>query len=593
MPAPVLGWGMATLRPFAPGSILMVDFRIYRAAFLPTVVALIALAFSLEGVPDPLEPELSPAGFEPQRTERTAREIAELAPSRPPGSEGDAAVAELVEQRFSDVEGGEVSEQRFDSSYEGEDVSLRNVILTLPGQTERTLVVIAGRDSPAGPGAASSAAATAVLIELAEVLGTFDHSKTILLVSTDGASDGASGARELVGSFPEPEMIEEVLVLAQPGAADPSQPYLVTSATSDRSTSIQLVRTAERAVQEVVGTAPELDGPLQGLARLALPAGLGEQAVLIDDGLDAVAISSAGERPLAVDEDGPGDLSGETLGDFGSAALTAVLALDAATTPLEHGPDAYLIAGDNLVPAGTLGLLAMALLLPPAIAAIDALARAARRRFGPGPALVWAGSLALPLLAALLTLYLMGLLGLVPRPRFPFDPALFGVGLSEIVAMALLVGIAVAGYAWLGLLRAPAGADPDTLPPALGLFLCIAAVVVWLVNPLFALLLVPIAHVWLIATARRRLPRVGLAAAVALALVPAALAALASAGAIGAGAWDLVLMVADGQIPSPLVVALCPIAGCLLGLVASARDRKYGREGASENRAWPGRGEAA
>jgi hypothetical protein len=551
----------------------MVDFRIYRAAFLPTVLALIALAFSLEGQPDPLEPELSPAGFEPQRTERTAREIAELAPSRPPGSEGDAATAELVEQRFSEVEGGEVSEQRFDSSYGGEDVSLRNVILTLPGESERTLVVIAGRDSPAGPGAASSAAATAVLIELAEVLGTFDHSKTILLVSTDGASDGASGARELVGSFPEPELIESVLVLAQPGTTDPSQPYVVTSATSDRSTSIQLVRTAERSVQEVVGTAPELDGPLRGLARLALPAGLGEQAVLIDEGFDAVAISSAGERPLPADEDGLEDLSGETLGDFGSAALSMVLALDAATAPLEHGPGAYLMSGDNLIPAGTLGLLALALLLPPGIAAVDALARAARRRFGPGPALIWAGSLALPLLAALLTLYLMGLLGLVPRPRFPFDPALFGVGLSEIVAMALLAGIAVGGYAWLGLLRPPAGADPDTLPPALGLLLCIGSVVVWIVNPLFALLLVPIAHVWLIATLRRRPPRVGLAVAVALALLPAALAALASAGAIGAGAWDLVLMVAGGQIPSPLAVALCPIAGCLLGLVGSSPSR--------------------
>jgi Peptidase family M28 len=551
----------------------MVDFRIYRAAFLPTVVALIALAFSLEGVPDPLEPELSPAGFEAPRTERTAREIAELAPSRPPGSEGDAAAADLVEQRFSEIQGGEVSEQRFDSSYAGEDVSLRNVILTLPGETDRTIVVVAGRDSPSAPGAASSAAATAVLIELAEVLGTFDHTKTIVLVSTDGVADGASGARELIGSFPEPELIDGILVIAQPGAADPSQPYVVASSTGDQSSSIQLVRTAERAVQEGVGTAAQLDGPLQGLARLAFPGGLGEQAVLIDEGFDAVAISSAGERPLPADEDGLDALSGETLDEFGTAAFTAVLALDAATAPLEHGPDSYLIAGDNLVPAGVLGLLALALLLPPAIAAIDALARAARRRFGPVPALVWAGSLGLPLLAALLTLYLMGLLGIVPRPRFPFDPALFGVGLSEIVAIALLMGIAVAGYAWLGLLRAPAGVDPDTLPPALGLFLCIGVVVVWLVNPLLALLLVPLAHVWLLAATQRRLPSAGLAAAVVVALVPAALAALTSAGAIGAGAWDLVLMVANGQIPSLLAVALCPIAGCLLGLVASYRVR--------------------
>jgi hypothetical protein len=34
-----------------------------------------------------------------------------------------------------------------------------------------------------------------------------------------------------------------------------------------------------------------------------------------------------------------------------------------------------------------------------------------------------------------------------------------------------------------------------------------------------------------------------------------------------------VLMIANGQIPSLLAVALCPIAGCLLGLVASYRVR--------------------
>jgi Peptidase family M28 len=548
----------------------VIDFRIYRAAFLPVVVVLIAVAFSLEGAPGPVEPELSPAGFEPQRAFRAAREVAELAPSRPPGSEGDAAAADLVEERFAEVDGGTVSEQVFDSSYEGEDVSLRNVILTLPGETERTVMVIAGRDSPRGPGAAASAAATGVLIELANVLGNFDHSKTVVLASTDGVADGASGARELAEGLAEPELIDGVVVLSQPGAAAPAQPYVVTSSVGDSSTSIQLVRTVERAVEESVGTRPQRDGTLTSLARLAVPTGLGEQAVLIDAGLDSVAISSAGERPLPAEEDDLNDLDAETLADFGGAALSAVLALDAAAAPLEHGPDAYVTTGDALLPGGVLGLLALALLLPPALAAVDGLARAARRRFEPGPALRWAGSLALPLLAALLALYLLGLLGLVPRPRFPFDPGLFGIGVGEILAMLLLAVIAIAGYARLDLLKPPRSADPDTLPPALGLLLCLGVLLVWLVNPLLALLLTPLAHAWLLAARHPPPPRWLIVAVVVLALLPPVLAALDSLGAIGAGLWDLVLMVAGGQIGALLAIALCLVGGCLVGLVASA-----------------------
>ncbi len=89
------------------------------------------------------------------------------------------------------------------TSFEGEDVELRNLILTLPGESARSVVVLAARDSASGPGAASSAAATATLLELVDKLRTSSHTKTLVFVSTDGGSDGAAGAREFAERYPE------------------------------------------------------------------------------------------------------------------------------------------------------------------------------------------------------------------------------------------------------------------------------------------------------------------------------------------------------------------------------------------------------
>ena len=78
--------------------------------------------------------------------------MVELAPDRQPGSSGDNAVADLVAERFADIPAGAVTEQEFDGEFEGEEVSLRNVLLTLPGGAGSTVVVLAPRDSARGPG---------------------------------------------------------------------------------------------------------------------------------------------------------------------------------------------------------------------------------------------------------------------------------------------------------------------------------------------------------------------------------------------------------------------------------------------------------
>jgi len=547
----------------------MIDFRLYRVAWLPAVIAFVTMMFSLEGVPEPLETAIAPTAFDSDRARVNARQILSAAPERRPGGDGDRFAADLVMERFEAIEAGTASSQSFELDVDGEEAELRNVAVTLPGESERTILVVAARDSAEGPGAASSAAATAGLIELAEVLGGTDHTKTIVLVSTDAGSEGATGARTFVNAYPQRELIDAAIVLAQPGSAAPREPHVLRDSTDDRSTSAQLVQTAEQAIADVGELTVPSRSAFADLARLAMPTAAGEQAVLIADGLAAVALSSAGERPIPSADDEVEDLDPETLGSFGAAALAVVLALDQTSAPLDHGPDTYVEFAGNLIPDWALATLALALLMPAAVAVVDGLAKATRRG-GAARALAWAGGLALPPLATLLFIYLLAVPGLVPSPRYPFDPGRFGVGVGELLVLLLIAAVAVAGYARTGLARPPHSSPRQALVAALGAASVAAALVSWLLNPYLALLLVPLAHLWLAAAAPRPLGRAATIALAALALVPALLALRIVTAAVGAGPWDLALMVANGHIGTLTVIALCPLAGALVGLVAVA-----------------------
>ncbi|HYU16854.1 MAG TPA: M28 family peptidase [Candidatus Acidoferrum sp.] len=551
----------------------MLDFRIYRAGFLPALAAVVILLFALQGAPAPLPAVVAPTEFDQTAAAKIARQIVEVAPMRTPGSDGDAQIADLVERHFKAVTGGEVAEQRFTS----DDRDLRNVILTLPGESSRSVVVLAARDSASGPGAASSAAATASLLALVDQLRTSQHTKTLVFVSTDGASDGAAGARQFAEEFPRRGLVDGAVVLWQPGSSVPRQPFLLDASDGPESASAQLVRTAERALTDQTGKKPQTEDLFGELAQLALPSALGEQGVLIEQGIDAVGLSSAGERPLAVAQDQPDDLSPATLGDIGRTALLLVATLDGAAAPPEHGPSAYLNLGGNLIPAWTLALLALCLLLPAALASLDGLRQAFRHRVRIGWALGWSASRAAPLFAALLLLYLFALVGIVARPAFPFDPNRFGVGVGQVIVMALLALAVLAGYRSIQGWRVPAALPAAATAPALGLVAVLAVLLAWLTNPYLALLLVPAAHVWLVTTRRSRpppWPLVTAAAVVSLIPIGAAGADLAGRLALGSeGPWELILMVGDGQIPFGAMAAACLLTGSLVGIVALAARR--------------------
>jgi hypothetical protein len=551
----------------------MFDPRIYRAALLPAVVAFAVLMFSFEAVPNPLPPPVATPIFDGAETARTARAIVDLAPERTPGSAGDRAVADLVEERFAAIEGGEVSTQTFDSSFEGEDVRLENVILTLPGNSDRTILVVAGRDSPRGPGATSSAAATATLLSLADDLGRSRHERTVILASTDGL-DGAAGAAELVEALPRPDDVEQALVISQPGVPEPRPPFVIGSGSGPDSPAAELMTTAREIASARFEQRDPAPGPWVGLARLAFPAGFGEQVPLRDAGIEAIAISADGERRVAAAEDGPEAISTATLTAAGGTLLELILTLDHADRPADAGPGDYIRVGDNLVPGWTLALLAITLLAAPLLTAGDTWLREHRADWRTRRTIFWAGERVLVPLAALLLTYLLALIGLIPDPEFPYDPALHGPGVTGPVAFAVLAG-AIAGAALLiRPMRTPLDAEPQTLAAAAGLLTGFSVLGVWLVNPYLALLLAPTAHVWLLAARASGPPRPPtLAIAGLLSLLPALLgfAIFASELDLGLAApWHLLLMVADGQIGWLESLLWCGVIGGLIAVVSAA-----------------------
>ncbi len=290
--------------------------------------------------------------------------------------------------------------------------------------------------------------------------------------------------------------------------------------------------------------------------------------MLIANGIDAVGLSSAGERPLPVADDQPDDLSAATLGDLGRAALCWWPRLDAAAAPPEHGPAAYVSLRGSLVPGWALALLALTLVLPAALASLDGLRR---RLAAPGAGRLGAGLVGLPGAAArsppCCSSTCSAVTGIVAGPTFPFDPSRFGIGAGQIVVMALLWRIVTsAGYYAIRGWRVPAGLPSEAAAPALGLISALAVLVAWLANPFLALLLVPVAHVWLldarrggalplaaVARRRRRLAR---------SRSPPPWSTSPEVLDLGRGApWQLLLMVGDGQIGFGSMLALCLLVG--------------------------------
>lgn len=519
--------------------------------------------FSLVSRPEPLRLDTSPEPFDGNAAAAVTHRLLDAAPERPPGSDGDAAAAAFLRGEFEGLEGGTVVSDTFEARYARRKVQLENVMYTLTGEIDDLVVVTAPRDCAEGICAASSAAASGALVELARAMSRTHHRKTMVFVSTDGSAAGAAGAKQLA-RYLKDRPVTGVIVLSQPGVRDPRGRHVVPWSASTRATAVQLVQTAEAAVaRELIDSEPPHRGTGSELVRLAVPAGLGEQAPMIAAGLEAIALAGAGEQPLSAAEDE--NFSAVTLGAFGRAGQSVIWALNDAPESLISGPRSRIPLSGKLVPGWALWLLSLTLLLPLAAAAVESCARARRHRQPLGQALLWGLSRCLPFLLAFALAYLLALVRLVPTPAFPFDPALFPLDVKAIVAAVIMAG---------GVIAAQVASEKRLPPPtsaeagfaAIGLLIFISGLITWIVNPFLALVLLPALHLMLWATGPRggRAVRLGLLAA---ALLVAVVVIDALGNQLGVGfadaAWQLLLMFTGGHFGPLAALPAIFAAGCL------------------------------
>jgi Peptidase family M28 len=549
----------------------VIDFRLYRFGLLAVPVAAVVAMFSLKDVPSTLPSGIPPDAFDPTSATPLARELASAAPYPTPGSPSDNRLADQVERRFAEIEGATVSEQRFDGSFKGHHVDMRNLIATLPGESSREIALIAPRDVARGSGATTSAAATAALLEIADSFSGTSHHKTLVFVSTDGASIGALGVKRFIGDYSDADRLDAAIVLSQPALAPPTPPLVVPWSTGPQSTASQLAETANSTVSNELATPAGDEGPLDDLFRLAIPAGLGEQGPLIETGLPAVRLSADGELPVDPSRDTPESFDPDTFDRFGRAALALILALDGYPGAVQHGPGTYIGVAGNLLPGWTIAMLALALLLPVGLAAGSGLTSAARNPIDAVRGFVWSLLRALPFIGALIVILSSSLVGLMPSPDFPFDPQIEALGADGTITVILAVLFYCVIAFFLRPLRPPPARAVTTAAPAALLVACVAALGIWLVNPYLGLLVSLGLQVWLLAAARVAGGRLAVAGLILVGLLPLVVLVGDLAGRFdaGFGVWhDLVLMLADGQIGWGLALLGCLLAGSGVAIVA-------------------------
>jgi hypothetical protein len=553
---------------------MVLDARVYRTAFLPALVALFVAAFALEDRPEPGRSTLAPDVFDGARAFETLEELS--------AADGDAD--RIARELGAPAEEG--ARPVFTVRRAGE-----TVIATRTGFSSRKIAVLANRDAPGLAGLSG----TAALLELGRVFKTRDLEKTLVLVSTTGATTGFAGARAWARE--EDGEVDGVIVLGDMAGTQIRKPWVVSWPGSARPVPLGLERTVQTAIRrEALSDAGGPHAVGQWIRR-AIPVTVSAQGPIGAEGLPAVLLSESGERGPAANE----PVLDERLQVFGRAAVRAVSAVDAAGPrdgPSFEGAPEGIVTLRNVLPDWAARLVVGSLLLPALLAALDAFFRARRRRVPVGPWIAWLAVAAVPLPVAWLWLRLIGATGAIDVPDGPVLPQFFPLERGGIVAL-VSAAIAAALATWGARVAARArtrvhAEEPENgrrgrRPPGVeGLavatvtWLSGLAALAWAVNPYAAGLLVPAAHLWLFAAAGEWRVRVGILALIG-GLAPIALAFMHLGLALGLGphelAWGAALAAAAGAgLWSTLLLGglLAAFAGVVRVLAARRRIARAG-----------------
>ena len=574
----------------------MLNWRLYRATFVPFLVALGVAAFSLGARPQPLTSTLAPDAFNGALAFAELKSLAAEFPDRRPGSAGDQRLAARVAQTLEGLGGAghggfQVRTRRLQAQTIDGEKTLETVIAQRPGSSGgRPVVIMAHRDA-AARGSEAELSGTAALLELARVFGSRETQRTIVLVSTSGGSGGEGGAADFAASDRGSPGVgglkaDAAIVLGDVAGVSQRKPFVVPYSDGFGSAPEQLQRTVAGAITQELGSDAGAPGAIAQLAHLAFPFAVGEQGALNASGLPAVLVQVSGEGgPPSPRE----KVSEERMEGLGRAVLNAVDALDVAPD-ISSAPQAGVLVTPKVIPQWALRLLIGALLLGPLMLAADGYARLRRRQGRAGEkslrrGLGWVLSCALPFFVAAVFARLLGWLGVLQgAPAMPVPASgltLDGAAYRALLALALVLGLGWLAWPRLmarlgyGVWGDPEGAGLALLMAVLGL-----GVLVWVLNPYATLLLVGALHLWAaLADPELRPRRAAALALVALALVPLGLLIVFYSHELGAGpavfAWEAVLLLAGGHVGVAAaalwsVACGCGVAAMLLALAPLA-----------------------
>jgi Peptidase family M28 len=558
------------------------DGRIYRAALVPLLFALVIAGFSVSGRPAPLSSTLAPDAFDGARAFAELRSLAARFPDRRPASAGDAALARYLAHAIAAAVGGagggfQVTTRTVKAQTIDGERTLQTVIAERTGSTgEAPIVLLAHRDA-AKRGSQAELSATAALLELARVFAHSETRRTIVLVSTSGGSGGYGGTADFAVAGPGlPVAPDAAIVLGDLAGTGAHKPFLLPFSANATAAPDPLVRTLAGAIAQEVGVRAGDPGLGVQLAHLAAPLSTGEQAPLDAAGMPAVLVQVDGERGPSANE----PVSQARLQSFGRAVLSAVYALDEGH---DVGGDigARLLLSRKTLPSWAVRLVGLALLLAPLLACVDALARLRRRGERLGRWLTWVAGCAAPFAVVALFAILIGRLGLVAAPAGQLPASSLsadGSARAALIAVVLVAALALGALpALVRRLSLPLRPSADGAGLAAMLVLLGVSVLTWLVNPFAVLLLAPAANLWLLACEPGARPRPLAWGALALGLVPLVLVALVYAHTLalgpGALAESVVLALAGGQVGPFAALPWSVALGCLLALALLLRGR--------------------
>ncbi len=563
----------------------MLEPRLYRVAFVPVLLALLVAAFSLQDRPRPIGTTQAPEAFDGIRADTTLEDLARRFPVRRPGDAADTRLAGEIAARLRQTVPGTVEEHHFQGETIDGKRDLINVVATRPGAPGPPIVVVAHRDA-AKPGSKAELSATATLLELARVAADGRLRRTITFISTSGGSGGFAGAQEEARRMSD--RADAVLVLGAVGGARTRRPFVVSLSNGRGQAPMQLQRTVQAAVRAEVGTDAGAPRALTQWLRMAVPVTISEQGPFLRAGQPAVLLSASGERPPAADD----PIRDGRMRRFGRASLRVLYALDNFRDLAEPPRDDLVIRG-KVLPGWAVRLLVGALLVPPLLMGIDALARLRRRHEPLWVWGVWTLASGVPFLLASLFAVLLALVGLISAAPAAPTPAL-GLELGGGAVVAFVAILLVFTLGWLvarpALLHATGAArvrkqEPDAAGAvvAVGLTTTVIAGALWVGNPYAAALVVPAAHLWFWGlTPDLRLPRSASLAVVALALVPLLVVWLVDARIFGLdlthGVWFWTLLVAGGHIPVGSWVLWSLFWGCAVAAALVAVRRRRPRD---------------